>query len=68
MPKTERREDKDLAEMAVEEQVTTNITQLDMDTDELIDWVVGVDEDTESMEDDNNELGNGVEPNRRYLL
>ena len=40
--------------MAVEEQVTTDITQLDMDTDELIDWVVGVDEDTESMEDDNN--------------
>ena len=51
--------------MAVEEQGTT---QLDMDTDELIDWVVGVDEDTESMEDDNNELENGLEPNRRHLL
>ena len=68
MSKTERREDKDLAEMAVEEQVTTDITQLDMDTDELIDWVVGVDEDIKSMEDDDNELGNGLEPNRRHLL
>ena len=27
-----------------------------MDTDELIDWVVGADEDTASMEDDDNEL------------
>ena len=62
------KEDKNLAEMAVEEQVTTDITQLDMDTDELIDWVVGVDEDIESMEDDNNEPGNGLEPNRRHLL
>ena len=56
MPKTERREDKDLAEMAVE---ATDIIQLDIDTGELIDWVVGVDE---SMEDDKNELGNGLEP------
>ena len=37
MPKTERREDKDLAEIPVEEQVTTDIAQLDMNTDELID-------------------------------
>ena len=51
--------------MAVE--VTTDITRLNMDTDELIDLVVGVDEDTESMEDDDNELGKDLEPNRNKI-
>ena len=66
MPKTEGREDIGLAEMALLE-VTTDITQLGMDTDELIDQVVRADEDTASMDDDN-QLGNGSEPNRRHLL
>ena len=30
---------------------------------ELVDWVVGADEDSASVEDDDNELGNGFDPN-----
>ena len=40
MPRTEGREDTDLVEMALEKEVTMSITKLDIDTDELIDWVL----------------------------
>lgn len=39
MPKTEGREDIDLVEIALEEEVTIDSTQLD--TDELLKWVFG---------------------------
>ena len=52
MPSTEGA-DHDLSEIAIEEEVTADTTQLDTDTDELIDWVFGADmEDTASVEDD----------------
>ena len=51
----------DLAEMALQQKVTTYI--INIDTDELVDWVVGADEDSASVEDDDNELGNGLDPN-----
>ena len=53
-PKIEGREDIDLAEMVLEEGVM-DITQLDIDTDELIDWVFGADDNTASVENDDNE-------------
>ena len=37
---------------------------MNIDTDELTDWVVGADEDSASVEDDDNELGNGLDPNK----
>ena len=53
MHSTEGAEDHDLSEIALEEEVTADITRLDTDTDELIDWVFGADmEDTASVEDD----------------
>ena len=53
MPSTEGAEDHDLSEIALEEEVTADITWLDTDTDELIDWVFGADmQDTASVEDD----------------
>ena len=52
--------------MALQLEVTTYI--INIDTGELIDWVVGADEDGTSVGDDNNELGNGLDPNKRYLL
>ena len=62
MPITEGREDTDLVEIAIEEEVTTDSTQLD--TDELLDWVFGAENednmsmsDTTSVEDDASELG-----------
>ena len=62
MTVTEGREDTDLVEIAIEEEVTTDSTQLD--TDELLDWVFGAENednmsmsDTTSMEDDASELG-----------
>ena len=62
MPITEGREDTDLVEIALEEEVTTDSTQLD--TDELLDWVFGAENednmsmsDTTSVEDDASELG-----------
>jgi len=67
MPETEGRGDLDLAEIAIEEEVTTDKAQLDTDTDELIDWVFGTElEDTASEKDtasveDNDELGNRSE-------
>ena len=67
MPETEGRGDLDLAEIAIEEEVTTDKAQLDTDTDELIDWVFGTEvEDTASEKDtasveDNDELGNSSE-------
>jgi len=67
MPETEGRGDLDLAEIAIEEEVTTDKAQLDTDTDELIDWVLGTElEDTLSEEDtasvkDNDEPGNSSE-------
>ena len=51
MPKTEGREDTDLVEMALEEEVTMSITKLDIDA------AVGADEHTASVEDDHNEPG-----------
>ena len=66
MPETEGRGDLYLAEIAIEEEVTTDMAQLDTvaDPDELIDWVFGTEpEDTASEEDnasveDDDELGN----------
>ena len=52
MPRTEEVEDCDLAEIALEETVSTDITQLDIDTDELVDWVFGEEEDSASEDDD----------------
>jgi len=53
-----REGDLDLAEIAIEEEVTTDKAQLDTDTDELLDWVFGTElEDTASVED-GDELGN----------
>ena len=52
MPRTGGREDIDLAEIALEEEVTADITQLDADTDELLDWAFGAEnEDNVSMSD-----------------
>ena len=62
MPKTEGREDIDLVEIALEEEVTIDSTQLD--TGELLDLVFGTENedntsmsDTASVEDDASELG-----------
>ena len=55
MPRTEEVEDGDLAEIALEETVSTDITQLDMDTDELVDWVFGEEEDSASEDDDDDD-------------
>ena len=68
MPRIEGSKDIDLAEIALEEEVTTDITQLDADTDELLDWVFGAEkenivsmsdttcvEDTTDVEDDASE-------------
>ena len=60
MPSTDGA-DHDLSEIALEEEVTADITQLDTDTDELIDWVFGADmEDAASVEDDD-EVGSSLE-------
>ena len=73
MPRTERSKDIDLAEIPLEEEVTTDITQLDADTDELLDWVFGAEkgdnvsmsdttcvEDTTGVKDDTSEYGNSL--------
>lgn len=74
MPRTERSGDIDLAEILLEEEVTTDIKQLDADTDELLDWVFRAEkednvsmsdttcvEDTTGVEDDASEYGNSLQ-------
>lgn len=60
MPDTEGM-DLDLAEIGLEEEVTTDITQLDTDTDELIDWVFGAEQDDTASVEDDDELENSLE-------
>ena len=48
--------------MALQLEVTTYI--INIDTDELTDWVVGADEDSAGVEDGDNELGNGLNSNK----
>ena len=61
MPSTEGAEDHDLSEIALEEEVTADITQLDTDTDELIDWVFGADMEVTASVEDNDEVGSSLE-------
>ena len=61
MPSTEGAEDQYLSEIALEEEVMADITQLDTDTYELIDWVFGTDMEGTSSVEDADEVGSSLE-------